>query len=378
MTGATLEALRSDTRRFVDAELAPHAAHMERAQEIPPELLVALAERGLFATAVPRRFGGEERSAAEELVIHEEVARGHASLENLLTVSAMAAAALRRSRAEAALAAEWLPALAKGERLLGFALTEPHAGSSLKDARTRVEPRGDELVLHGEKTWISFAGIARAFVVLARAEGDGMAAVLVERDAPGLTITPIQDMLGLRANTLGHLHFDGCRVPGRNLLQATTKGLPAPIVFGLDAGRFRTACGSLGLAQGSLDVATRWARERASGGAPLYGQPLVQKMLAESVVAVRSARALCEAAAAARDRGDPDQLQATLIAKYQAARSARVASDHAVQIMGAAGCHASSPVERWFREARLMELIEGTSQVHEALIAMGHVHEASP
>jgi alkylation response protein AidB-like acyl-CoA dehydrogenase len=373
MTATTLETLdQNAVRSFVNESLLPFRAQLDMQQAIPRALIERIAERGYLGASIRPRLGGLGIDARAKCMLHEQLARAHGSLQNLVTVAAMAAVPLQRF-GRPAVANEWLPAMAHGERYVAFAVTEPNTGSSLRDVQTRVVEKGDELIVDGEKSWISFAQFADGFVVLARADEGRTAALLIERRTPGLRIEPIRDMLGLRANMLGRVSFDACRVPRDHLLGPPSEGVAAAILFGLDEGRFCTACGSLGIAQASLDLALAHVQRRSQGGGKLHEHQLVQKMLTEMIVAVKASRLLCYSAADARDGAAGDMLEATLMAKYHASQTARLAADHAVQLLGALGCHAGAEAERLFRDAKMMEIIEGTTQVHEMQIALSHL-----
>lgn len=348
-------------------DLAQWSERVERDQTLSRELVSVLGRAGYLGATIDRRYGGRELPPRETGALHEELARVHGSIENLLTVTSMSVAALQRF-APAALAAEWLPRVATGQSVVAFAVTEPRAESAVADVETQLHETVDGWRMTGEKLWISFGQIADAFVVLARIK-DRTQAVFVPREAAGLEVRAAGHMLGLRGNALARVSFRDCHVPYRNAVGRSFTGLAPPILFGLDIGRFLTAWGSVGLAQGALDAAATHARSHVAGGKRIGEHQLVQKMLTESIVAVKGARLLCEAAADARQAAAPEMIGATLIAKYAASRAARLATDHAVQILGARGCAEATPVARYFRDARMMEIIEGTTQIHEIEIA---------
>lgn len=354
---------RASIRAFVDATVLPIARDLDRQQRIPAELIAALAGRGYLGASIKKRYGGIELDPHATCVLHEEIARGHGSVENLLTVTAMAATAIQRLGSPA-LRERWLPLIAQGRILVGIALTEPGAGSNLDAITTELIEAGDGYRLRGCKRWITLGQAADLFVVLCKTVA-GAAVVLVERETAGLRIEPIDDLLGLRANMLAELRFEDCRVAKSDLLGTSDRGLPAAIQFALDEGRFATACGSLGLAKASLRVALDHLRRRED----LARHQLVQRALTEMIVEVQAAQAACMKAADSRSALDPGLILATLIAKYAASKAATSVSSKAVQVLGAAGCQANAHVERYYRDARIMEIIEGTTQVHETEIA---------
>jgi alkylation response protein AidB-like acyl-CoA dehydrogenase len=354
---------REAVRAFVDESVLPLANQFDEQQTIPRNLIAALGHRGYLGAAIKRRFGGSELDPNATRIVHEEIARGHGSVENLLTVTTMAATAIQRL-GSAELKARWLPPIASGDVLAAIALTEPTVGSSLISVATELTEEGNTCRIRGCKRWITLGQAADLFVVLCRA-GEGTVAAVVERGTPGLEITPIRNLLGLRANMLAELRFENCEIPKTNLLGRPGRGIPAAIQFALDEGRFATACGSLGLAAASLEIALHHLRPRSD----LARHQLVQQLLTAMIVDVRAAQAACAKAVESRTMMAPEMILDTLIAKYVASRAATSVSSNAVQVLGAAGCHGPLHVERYFRDAKIMEIIEGTTQVHEIEIA---------
>ncbi len=367
-----IDAFRSDVRQFVDAKLMPHVLKLDLEQAIPAEMIAELADAGCLAASIGRKFNGLGLSPHHLMVLHMELARAHGSIENLVTVTGMVAAAMSRF-SQTSLLKGYLADLAAGRKIASFAVTEPNVGSSLSNVETTIREDDDVVVVDGTKKWITLAQIADFFVVLGSTVDGGTAAVVVDRATPGLTVTPVVDMLGLRANMLGTVKFCQCRVPRDRLLGHALRGVATPITFGLDEGRFTTACGAMGIAEASLEQISRYCVSREQAGKQLYRHQLVQKILTETLVAVLGARELVGRAADARAEASPDMIQATMIAKYTAVRAARMASDNAVQLLGAGGCQAGNHVERYFRDAKACEIIEGTTQIHEIQIALGHI-----
>ncbi len=351
---------RAGFRAFADEHLAPHAACFDADQRTPEEVIERLARQGWLGAIQGMdmiTFG----------LLAEALCRASASVHSLLTVHSMVTVAIARFGTDAQKAA-WLPRLASGSILGGFALSEPEAGSDAGAARTTAVPSGGAWVLDGCKTWISFGQLAGVFLVLARA-GEQDAAFLVERGAPGLEVEPIRDMMGFRAAMLAKVTLRGCRVPAEGLLGRAGSGMRHVMAAALDLGRYSVAWGCVGLAEACLEASVRHARSRRQFGAPIGDRQLVQRMLSGMIAGVSASRLLCLRAGWLRDRGDRRSVAESLIAKYFASRTAGKVAADAVQIHGAAGCAEGSAVARHFRDARVMEIIEGSTQLLETMIA---------
>jgi alkylation response protein AidB-like acyl-CoA dehydrogenase len=322
-----------------------------------------MAQASFLAADLPIRYGGTARSPLVLGRLCAQLGGVCTALRSLVTVQGMVAAAILRWGTEEQ-RAHWLPALARGDQLAGFAATEPGAGTDLGAVASLIQRDGRELILHGHKQWITFGALADVFLVLARLDGQP-AAVMVEADRPGTLIEPVHGQLGLRAAQLAHLRFDGVRVPQDNMVAPAGFGLSHVTGTALDHGRFTVAWGCVGMATACLEYATAHAANRTQGGVPLADHQMVRAQLGRALVTTTAARELCARAALSRQNKTPDALVDTIVAKYAAARAAATVSQDAVQIHGAVGCAADSPVGRFFRDAKIMQIIEGTEQVAE-------------
>jgi glutaryl-CoA dehydrogenase (non-decarboxylating) len=262
----------------------------------------------------------------------------------------------------------WLPQLASGHTLGAVALSEPNAGSDMHAIETIARPIEDGYAIDGIKKWISFGQVAGLFVVFAKCD-NRPAAFLVDRNTPGLTFTPIAGLLGLRGSMLAEMRLDGCRVPSEALVGRLGFGLSHVAATALDLGRYSVACGCVGIAQGCVEASTRYAAERKQSGTLLQEHQLIRRMLTDMIVNVRAARLLCLEAGRLKDLADPGAVVQTLIAKYFSARAAARSARDAVQIHGANGCTDAYPVARYFRDAKIMEIIEGSDEIQQVTIA---------
>jgi alkylation response protein AidB-like acyl-CoA dehydrogenase len=262
----------------------------------------------------------------------------------------------------------WLEKIASGKVIGAFALTEPEAGSDVMNLRTTVTRDSNSYILNGTKTWITVGQIADIFLVFAQYE-DQYCAFLVKRDTPGLSMEPIKGMLGVRGSQLGQLNLSGCRLPEDSLVGTIGFGFSAVAAQALNLGRYSIAWGCVGMAQDCLEASIRHTSARKQFGVFLKEHQLVQKMIADMHVNINAARLLCHQAAHAEESNMPDAYTKTLIAKYFASRMASQVTSDAVQIHGALGCSTANPVQRHMRDAKIMEIIEGTTQIHQIKIA---------
>ncbi|MGN5634334.1 acyl-CoA dehydrogenase family protein [Streptomyces sp. AC154] len=353
------------------AEARACASRWDQDGGLPDSVRQRFAASGLLAADLPERYGG---AGLGPLALGEITARigGECSaLRGLLTVQGMVAAALLRW-GTAEQRDDWLPRLAGGELTAGFAVTEQSAGSALGSVETRIDPLdrsgSRELVVSGRKRWITFGEVADVFLVLGQYEGRP-AAVLVDADRAGVEREPVHGQLGMRAARIAHLAFDGVRVPRGRLIAPPGLGLSHVIGTALDHGRFTVGWGCVGMAEACVEDAATHAAARRQGETLLGDHQLVRSMLARAAVDAAGARELARRAAEARAPGPGHGVPETLMAKYAAAAAAATASRDAVQVLGSAGCAPDSRAGRHFRDAKVMEIIEGAPQVAELHIA---------
>ncbi|MCX6048534.1 MAG: acyl-CoA dehydrogenase family protein [Chloroflexi bacterium] len=354
-------------RAFVDETIAPNAAQHEQAEALPETLINTLAQARYLVATLPPEAGGLGMDMLTYGLLTEEVGRGCGSVRNLIAVQGMVAHAILKW-GTLAQKGKWVAKIGQGETVAAFALTEPNIGSDAGNATTSATQVGNQYILNGHKKWISFAQRADLFLIFAQCEGR-MGAFLVERNTPGFTTAPISGLLGLRASMIGEIQLDNCAIPQENLVGKIGFGLDFVATTSLDYGRYSTACGCVGIAQGCLEASQQYTHERTQFGVPIKSHQLVQQMLTNMIVNVGAARLLCYQAGYLRDKKSPDAIRSTMIAKYFASTAATTIANDAVQLHGANGCGPDYPVQRYLRDAKIQEIIEGTSQIQQIKIA---------
>ncbi|MFG3242567.1 acyl-CoA dehydrogenase family protein [Streptomyces sp. NPDC088175] len=367
---------RKEFRAFADRHIAPHADAHHRAQRTPPETIRLLAEEGLLGLPVAEEYGGGGCDAVTLGLLAGELGRACSSLRSLLTVHTMVAHAIARwgshSQKET-----WLPRLARGEHIGALAVSEPGAGSDAASVTTRLTREGDDWVVDGHKKWITYGESADLFLVVGRSP-EGPTALLVERDTPGLRTELIEDMIGIRASMTAHVYFDGCRVPAANVLARPGLGVSHVVGAALDLGRYTVGWGCVGILDASLEASVDYAATREQFGSLIKEHQLVRRLISNMYTDAHAARLLCLEAGRLRDERHPGALAATSTAKYFAATAAGRAAADAVQIHGANGCSSDYPVQRLLGDSRVMEIIEGSAQLHQVGLAEYAFQERGP
>jgi alkylation response protein AidB-like acyl-CoA dehydrogenase len=359
---------RATARAFVDTYVAPGANDFEQKGRLPEALLERMSAAGLWAPFLPADIGGAGVDMVTLGEIHEEVGRGCSSVRSLLTVHTMVSWALQRWGTPVQLE-RWAGALAAGETLGAFCLSEPDAGSDAAGIRTAaVEAEGGGWVLNGRKKWITNGQRADLYLVFART-ANSIGAFLVPRSTPGVQVRPISEILGTRASMLAELTFNDVVLDEHALLGPS--GFTAGMVLTgtLDLGRYSVATGSVGIIQACLDACAAYASERKVGGVLLRDLPLIQAKVSDMVTDVRAARMLCAEAGRLKDAGEASTIMATWVAKYFASTAAARHASEAVQIHGANGFGSEYPVARLYRDAKVMEIIEGSNEIQRITIA---------
>jgi alkylation response protein AidB-like acyl-CoA dehydrogenase len=363
-------------KTFVALNVEPFAEQWDRDQRLPDAMLSKLAQCGYLGCSLPPDYGGKGWDIVTFGLLNEAFGRASPALTGVLTVQAMVSMALLKW-GTAEQKRKWLPPLAKGEMIGAFALTEPGAGSALQSLATEFtqHSEGHPLVLNGSKKWISCAQFAAVFLVFGTL-GQRSVACVVPRETPGVHVEPIADLMGFRAAGLAELHFQDVEVPSANVVGKPGFALSHVAPVGLHYGRISTACSALGLLRGCFEESIAHAATRKIGDKSEGDIGMIRSLIARMGTDLEAGSLLCHNACRAEDAHLPEVFEKTLMAKYFTSRAAVRAASDAVQIRGASGCHGSSPVSRYYRDAKIMEIIEGTTQIHEDILGKMFVDQA--
>jgi alkylation response protein AidB-like acyl-CoA dehydrogenase len=364
--------IRDLAREVATQEIAPHAAAWDREERFPRELVARLGELGLLGTCVPPELGGAGASFVAYISVVEELSRADASVGVTVAVHTSAATLPIVRHGTPEQREELVPPMARGEVLGAFALTEPGSGSDAAALTTRAESDGSGgYRLHGRKQWVTNGGFAGRLLVFARSEPDpgarGITAFLVDAPAEGLVVEGEAEKLGLHASSTIDLALEGVRVPSDRRLGARGEGFRVAMTT-LDGGRITIAAQAVGIAQAALDLAVGHARERQTFGQPIGRHGQVAARLADCATELDAARLLTYRAAALRDAGKPHTAEGAK-AKLFASGVARRATDSAIQVLGGYGYTRDFPAERYYRDAKVTEIYEGTSEIQRLVIA---------
>ncbi|MGO9163846.1 MAG: acyl-CoA dehydrogenase [Streptosporangiaceae bacterium] len=365
------ELVRNMVREFAQAEVAPIAAEIDREHRFPEELLPKLAGQGLMGIPYPEEVGGGGADFLSYMIALEELGRVCASTVVIVTAHTTLATWPIWKFGSPAQKDKFLFDMAAGRRLGAFALTEPAAGTDAAAGTCTAVRDGDEYVLNGSKIFISNAPYAEIYIVFAKTNPDigtkGISAFIVERDTPGFSVGEREHKLGIRASSTPPLYFSNVRVPAGQLLGKEGEGFKIAMQT-LDGGRIGIAAQALGIAQGALDAAVAYAKERVQFGKPIGNLQAIQWMIADMATEVDAARLLVYRAAWNEDHGLPYSTEGAMAKLFASETASRVAGK-AIQVHGGYGYTESYPVERSYRDAKITEIYEGTSEVQRMVIA---------
>ncbi|HEY2296565.1 MAG TPA: acyl-CoA dehydrogenase family protein [Jatrophihabitans sp.] len=371
------ESFRKVVRDFAEKEIAPHVAQWDREHHFPVDVVHAMGELGLFGLVVPEEYGGSGADFTTLCVAIEELGRVDQSIGITLEAGVGLGINPILTYGTDAQKQQWLPDLVAGRTLAGFGLTEPEAGSDAGATKTRAVLDNGQWVINGAKAFITNSGtdITSVVTVTAKtggASGGEISTIMVPSGTPGFTVEPAYDKLGWHISDTHGLTFDDCRVPEDNLLGTQGHGFKQFLAV-LDDGRIAISALAVGLAQGCLDLSVRYANERTTFGTPIGAKQGVAFQLADLAVSVEAARLLTYKAAALKDAGrsPKDVKQAASIAKLYSTEAAVSATRIATQVFGGNGFMEEFPVARFYRDAKILEIGEGTSEVQRMLIARG-------
>jgi alkylation response protein AidB-like acyl-CoA dehydrogenase len=367
--------IQKTARDFVDGELIPHVREWEEKGEVPRSFYTKMADLGFLGAPVPEKYGGAGMDYVAFMLLVEELSRGSSSVRTTVSVQTSLSETSLLWFASEEQKRRWLVPLAKGAKLGAWALTEPQAGSDAGALETtaRLDGDGDEWILEGQKRFISNGSIADLIQVYAREPGtqrhEGISLFMVPKDAPGFKVTNVETKtkLGLRASPTADLAFERCRIPKENLIGKQGDGWNEAMKT-LNSGRIGIAAGAVGVARAALEAAVKYVKERKAFGRPIGDFQLIREMIAQSALEVDAARLLTLRAAQMRDLGLDNTLEVSM-AKLFGAQMAQRVTDWAIQVHGGYGFSGDFDVERYYRDARILGLYEGTNEIQKLIIA---------
>ncbi|MGB8422501.1 acyl-CoA dehydrogenase family protein [Paraburkholderia sp.] len=365
--------VRDAVRTFVREAVTPHAAQWDRERTFPKDVHRQLAELGAYGVLVPEAYGGAGMDALALALILEEIAAGDGGTSTAISVNNCPVCSILLTYGNDAQKRDWLTPLARGEMLGAFCLTEPQAGSDASALRTTATRDGDVYVLNGVKQFITSGKNGNVSIVMAvtdKAAGKrGISAFIVPTDTKGYIVARVEEKLGQHSSDTAQIIFEDCRVPAANLIGAEGEGYRIAL-SGLEGGRIGIAAQSVGMARAAFEAALAYAKERESFGQPLFSHQAVQFRLADMATQLEAARQLIWHAAALKDAGQPCLTEAAM-AKLFASEAAERICSAALQIHGGYGYLSDFPVERIYRDVRVCQIYEGTSDIQKILIARG-------
>lgn len=364
------EMIRDALRSYAQERLAPNAARWDKEHHFPKDELKGLAELGAFGVAVPEEFGGAGLDYLSLALVLEEIAAGDGGTSTIISVNNCPVCSIAMMYANDAQKEQWLKPLARGDMLGAFCLTEPHVGSDAAALRTTATRDGDHYVLNGVKQFITsgkYADVAIVMAVTDKAAGKkGISAFWVPTNTPGYVVARLEEKLGQHSSDTAQILFDNCRIPAQNLIGEEGQGYKIAL-SGLEGGRIGIASQSVGMARAAFDAALAYAKERTSFGKTLFEHQAVQFKLSEMATQIEAARQLIWHAASLKDAGKPCLKEAAMAKLFASEMAERVCSD-AIQIHGGYGYVSDFPVERIYRDVRVCQIYEGTSDIQKILI----------
>jgi len=364
------EMIRDALRAYSQERLAPNAARWDKEHHFPQEELRGLAALGAYGVAVPEAWGGAGLDYVSLALVLEEIAAGDGGTSTVISVNNCPVCSIAMMYANDAQKEQWLRPLAQGVMLGAFCLTEPHAGSDASTLRTTATRDGDHYVLNGVKQFITsgkYADVAIVMAVTDKAAGKkGISAFWVPTATPGYIVARLEDKLGQHSSDTAQILFENCRIPAQNLIGEEGQGYKIAL-SGLEGGRIGIGSQAVGMARAAFEAALSYAKERTSFGKPLFEHQAVQFKLADMATQIEAARQLIMHAASMKDAGKPCLKEAAMAKLFASEMAERVCSD-ALQIHGGYGYVSDFPVERIYRDVRVCQIYEGTSDIQKILI----------
>ncbi len=369
--GEERAALRESVRALCEKEIQPHAAEVDQQARFPQEARDALTAAGFQAIHIPEAYRGEGADSIVACMVIEEVARVDASASLIPAVNKLGSMPIILSGSEE-LKQQVLPTIASGESMISYALSEREAGSDTVSMRARAQADGDDWVLNGTKCWITNGGVSDWYTVMAKTDPDkganGISAFVVHKDDPGFSVGPKEHKLGIKGSPTTEIYFENCRIPGDRIIGEPGTGLKTAFAT-LDHTRPTIGAQAVGIAQGALDAAVDYVRDRKQFGKAISDNQGVQFMLADMAMKIEAARHLVYVAAAKAERGEKNIGLIASAAKCFASDTAMEVTTDAVQLFGGAGYTTDFPVERMMRDAKITQIYEGTNQIQRMVMA---------
>lgn len=366
-------AVRRSVRSFCDREISPIAREIDREGSFPWEVVEKMGKLGYFGVQVPEYLGGADLDTMSYAVLIEEISKACAGLGLCVTVHNSVAVFPIMAFGTEEQKEKWIPPLARGEKIGAFCLSEPNAGSDAAGIEATAIRNDGDYVVNANKVFVTNGGVADICLIFARTDPEagrkGISVIVAERGTPGFVVGDLEDLCGMRANPVNSIRLHDCRISAENLLGKEGMGMRIGLAA-LDLGRMGIAAQAVGIAQAALEEAVKYSRQRRQFGVPIADHQAIAMMIADMAIRVDAARLMVYRAATLRDRGKPFS-QASAMAKLFASETSTQVTDAAVQIHGGYGYSRSYPVERYYRDARVTRIYEGTSEIHRMVIARG-------
>ena len=371
--------IKEMTRQIAEEKVVPVREELDDKEEFPREIMKVLAEADLFRLFIPEEYGGLGKGCLELCIAVEELSRACLGVSTTYAANALGASPILLFGSEEQ-KKKYLPDIAAGKRLVAFGLTEANAGSDAAGIQTTAELDGNEYILTGTKQWITNGGEAEVYTIIAMTDKSkgarGAAAFIVEKGTPGFNFGKKEKKMGIRASATSELIFDNCRIPKDNILSREGIGFIITMKT-LDNARTGVGAQGVGVAQGAFEEAVKFARKRVQFGQPVISFQAVQHMLADMATEIEAARALVYSVARYIDSGAKDVTKESAMAKVFATDMAMRVTTNAVQVMGGSGYMREYPVEKMMRDAKILQIYEGTNQIQRNVIGLALIKEAA-
>lgn len=371
--------IRDLARQVADEKVMPVRAELDEKEEFPWDIMKTLAQSDFFGIYIPEEYGGLGRGGLELSIAIEELSRACLGVSTTYAANALGTYPILLYGSEEQ-KKKYLPDIASGKRLVAFALTEANAGSDAAGVQTAAKLEGNEYVLNGTKQWITNGGDAEIYTIIAitdKSKGPrGASAFIVEKDTPGFSFGKKEEKMGIRSSSTRELIFENCRIPKENIISKPGMGFIVAMKT-LDKSRIGVGAQGVGVAQGAFESAAAFAKERKQFGAPVISIQAVQHMLADMATQIEAARALVYAVARYTDSGAKDISKESAMAKLFATDVAMKVTVDAVQVMGGSGYMREYPVEKMMRDAKILQIYEGTNQIQRNVIGQALIKETS-